>query len=208
MGSSSDFYKFEEGDNKLHILTEPKIEVSRYGYGVCYEGAPFCTDEALEKSYQEAMEKAKAGGLDPNDVQRPQLRKAWLCWAINRKNGKLVILTLTWGIAKKLTEIKRSEEQGFETWPMPYGINVTATDNGKTFNGKKVLDYAIISSRKDTPITEEETAQLAKKTPVETILEKKKEKSRAASSAVVTEAPAPKPFNAAEGEVNPDDIPF
>jgi hypothetical protein len=202
MGSSSDFYKLVEGDNRLHILTEPNIEVSRWGFGTCYEGAPFCNEKLMDAEYEAKVAKAKADGLDPKDISQPQLTKKWLCWAIDRKSQKLVILTLTWAIAKQLTALKRSEESGFEGWPMPYGINISATDNGKKFNGKVVFDYNILPSRKDTAITEEELAKLAKCTPVETIIEKKKEKARAAQGGVSTSEPVH-----TEEEAS-DDIPF
>ena len=83
MGSSSDFYKLVEGDNRLHILTEPKIEVSRWGFGTCYEGAPFCNEKQMDEEYEAAVAKAKAEGKDPKEVSRPQLTKKWLCWAID-----------------------------------------------------------------------------------------------------------------------------
>lgn len=204
IGNTSDFYKLVAGDNKLHILSEPKIEVSRWGYGTCYEGAEFCKETTLAADYQKAVAKAKEEGKDPKEVSMPQLTKRWMCWAIDRKTNKLVILTLTWAIAKQLTALKRNEETGFETWPMPYGINITATDNGKKFNGKAVFDYNILPSRKDTPITEEELALLAKKTPIEDIIEKKKEKSRAnyGTSAPAQQAPT------AEEEEQTGGIPF
>ena len=206
MGASSDFYKLVAGDNRLHILTEPKIEVSRWGFGTCYEGAPFCSEMLMDAEYEAAIAKAKTEGKDPSEVKRPQLTKKWLCWAIDRKAQKLVILTLTWGIAKQLTALKRDEESGFETWPMPYGINIVATDNGKKFNGKAVFDYNILPSRKNTAITEEELAKLAKMTPVDTIIEKKKDKTRAAMGAGTGSITEPAPTHAEEEAA--DDIPF
>ena len=87
MGASSDFYKLVAGDNRLHILTEPQIEVSRWGYGTCYEGAPFCNEKQMEADYEAAVGKAKAEGKDPSEVSRPQLTKKWLCWAIDRNSS-------------------------------------------------------------------------------------------------------------------------
>ena len=68
MGSGGDFYKFREGDNKLRIMSEPIIKVFRFGYGICYEGAPYCQKETLDKELEEAKAKAKAEGKDVSKV--------------------------------------------------------------------------------------------------------------------------------------------
>ena len=48
--TSTGFFKFKEGDNKLRILSAPLIKVSRWGHGVCYKDAPYCSAEALEEA--------------------------------------------------------------------------------------------------------------------------------------------------------------
>ena len=200
----SDFYKWKEGDNKIQILTEPQIQVSRYGYGICYEGAPYCQKDQIEAEYEEAVEKAKAEGKDPKKVSRATLTKRWMCWAIDRFTGNMVILTMPYGVSKTIAEMKKSEEAGFEGWPMPYGLNIKVTNPGK-----KEVEYEVIASRKNTAITEAEFADLDKKKPIEQILERMKEKQQAKYEGIT---PAKTVAHEEESyepeEINPSDIPF
>lgn len=201
MGSGGDFYKFKEGDNKLHILTEPKIQVSRYGYGICYEGAPYCQKDAMDKEYADAVEKAKAEGKDPKKVSRPNLTKKWMAWAIDRKANEIVLVTLPYGVSKTLMEMMKSEESGWQGWPMPFGINIKAKNAGK-----KEVEYEVIASRTNTAITEEELEALGKLTPVDQILDRMKEKQREKTEGRAHDPSAPLDYP--EEEINPDDIPF
>lgn len=201
MGGDSDFYKFKEGDNKLHILTEPKIKVSRYNYGICYEGAPYCQQDVMDKEYAKALEDAKAAGKNPKDVSRPNLSKKWMCWAINRATGGLVLVDIPYGVSKTLKEFMESDEAGFKSWPMPYGINIKAKGAGK-----KTVEYEVIASRKETPITEEELAELAKKATVESILERMKQKQKDKMEGKVTDTSGGIEYPT--DDINPEDIPF
>lgn len=209
------FYKFREGDNKFQILSEPTIQVSRYGYGICYEGAPYCQKETLEKDYQEAIAKAKAAGKSADEIKkiaRPNLTKKWMCWAIERgaevENPNIVILTLPYGVSKSLNEMKNSEEAGFTGWPMPYSINIKAKNAGK-----KEVEYELIASRKNTEVTEEELADLAKLSPISQILDRMKAKQQekmggAQGEGTNPNVPAGAGFDYPKDEINPDDIPF
>lgn len=205
MGSNtSSFYKFKEGDNKLRIMSEPMIQVSRYGYGICYEGAPYCQKETLDKEYAAAVEKAKAAGTDPKKVPRPNLSKKWMAWAIDRSTGDLVLLTMSYTISKELMEAKGSDEAGFQGWPMPFDINIKAKGAGK-----KEVEYTLICSRQSVPVTDEEAKLMEKVTPVDQILGRMKEKQREkteGNGAPKTDAMAPIEYP--EEEANPNDIPF
>lgn len=203
MGGGSDFYKFKEGDNKIHILTEPKIQASRYGYGICYEGAPYCNPANLEKEYQAALEKARAAGEDLKKVKHPAVSKKWMCWAIQRSTAELVLVTLPYGVSKTLMEMKADEESGWTAWPMPFGINIKAKGAGK-----KEVEYTVVASRQNTVITEEELADLAKKTPVDQILDRQKAKQKDKTEGTNTAGVDMGPIEYPEEDINPDDIPF
>ena len=166
--SSGDYYKFAEGENKLRILSEPVKKVSRFRYGICYEGAPYCTD------------------LPDGE----KLSVKFACWAIDRKSGRQVILDLPMTVAKPLKELMVSEEYGFEDFPMPYDITVKAVGAGT-----KEVEYSVIAARKNSELTQEELDEFAKKTPITEILEKQKEKARAQNSTPVEsgEMPADEP---------------
>lgn len=189
----SDYYKFKEGEQKLRIMSEPLIKVSRFGYGVCYEGAQFCKAEILE------AESKKTG-------KEARLDKKWEVWAIVRgdsKKGttdKFAIVDLPYGLAKEIKGYMMPEsEYHFETFPMPFDIKVIAEDAGTM-----KVKYSIQPARKNTDVTESELKELAEKMTIETIIEKQKEKSRAkfegSSSSSKIDYPA--------DDINPDDIPF
>ena len=205
MNTESDFYKFKDGDNKLRILTEPTIQVSRFGYGICYEGAAYCQQSELDKEYERKMAEAKSQGKDPKKVSRPMLTKKWMAWAIDRSNGKLVIVTLPYRISKSLREHMDSEESGFEGFPMPYDINIKAKNAGT-----KEVEYEFIASRKDTPVTKEELHELEGKTPVDQILDRMKSRSKERYEQEHTAPKTQEELEAEEAEQNldPDAIPF
>lgn len=198
----SDYYKFKENDNRMRIMTEPKIKVSRYGFGVCYEGAPFCKKEVLE------VESKQTG-------KEVRLDKKWEVWAIIRGDkkkdipDKFAIVDLPYTIAKEIKEyMSPDSEYHFENFPMPFDIKVKAENAGKT-----TVKYSIQPGRANTECTPEELEELSKKMPIETIIEKQKEKSRLKyENSPMNEDPATRPgrnnIDYPKDEINPDDIPF
>jgi len=170
---SSDFFKFKEGDNKLRIVSEPILKLSRFGFGICYEGAPYCTDEALDKTWELLKEKSSDKGEDPEKVTRPSLGKKWSCWAFERADGNMVILDLPFAVAHQIRELKGDEDSGFDEWPMPFDVNVKATNAGN-----KKVKYVVVASRTDTPLTDEELHEIEAQTPMNQLLDKMKEKQR------------------------------
>ena len=67
-----------------------------------------------------------------------------------------------------------SEEYGFEGFPMPYDIIITADSNVGTTKVKYTLDAV----RKETELTEDETASFEKETPIAQILDRLYNKAR------------------------------
>ena len=206
--TSGDFYKFKEGDNWMRLMAEPKIKVSRWGFGICYEGAPYCSKEALEADYKKAQEKAKADGKDPKDVNPPNLSKKWMVWAMIRsedgKSDYLSIVDLPYGVSKKLKEIKEGKDSSFDAWPMPYDVNITVKGAGK-----KSVEYDLLVARKDVPVTEDELKDLEKVTPVEQILDKMKSKQKEKIDGGKSDgAPEATGVEYPEEEINAGDIPF
>lgn len=195
------YYTMKEGDNKLRILTEPKKKVSRWGYGICYEGAPYCSKEQLEKEYQEKIQAALAEGKKADDVDRVSLSIKFMCWAWDIADNRVVLLEIPLGIANTMIENKKSEEAGWDGWPMPYGINIKAKGAGK-----KTVKYELINSRTNSEVPEEIMAELEKQTPVEQILEKQKakQKEKVEGGGIPQEGVPDYP----EEDINPEDIPF
>lgn len=204
MGGGGDWYKFVEGDNKMRLLTEPVIKVSRFGFGICYEGAPYCQKATLDRELEEAKQKAKAAGNKEwakATIKMPG--KKWCTWAVIRgKDGvdAMGIVELPYGVSKELRTMMDSDEAGFKGWPMPYDINIKAKGAGKL-----TVEYTIIADRQNKDVTAEELADLEKCTPVTQILDRMKDKQRQKieGGSATTETSG----HGVE-DINPDDIPF
>lgn len=213
MGGGGDWYKFKEGDNKMRILSEPLIKVSRFGYGICYEGAPYCQKAQLDKDLEEAKQKAKAAGnKDWAKVTIKMPSQKWCAWAVLRGNkdkaeeDTLGIVELTYGLSKELLEMMNSDEARFKGWPMPYDINIKAKGAGKL-----TVEYTLIADRQNKDVTEAEMEDYNKKTPVSQILDRMKVKQKEKTEGVGASAESSGGSDAIEypaEDINPDDIPF
>ena len=178
-GGSSEFWKPIEGANKLRILSTPELVVSRYKFGVCYEGAEYCKKE----------------NLGPKE----NLSYKWLTWIIDRADGKQKLYSMPFSVTKEVTALKTSEEYAFEDFPMPYDITLNVKGAGT-----KEVDYSAMPSRKETALSAEELADYDKQTPVSDVIEAMKEKARKQHGGDVPEnSPSSYPT-----EPNPEDIPF
>lgn len=148
------WFKPKEGANKLRILTSPIHSLSRFKYGICYEGAPYCKPESLGKD--------------------EKLQNKWLVWAIDRSDGAVKLYNMPYSITKEIATLQSNEEYVFESFPMPYDITLSAKGAGT-----KEVEYTVLASRKNTPLTDTEIEILDKQTPPEAILESMKDKVRA-----------------------------
>lgn len=154
-GSASEFWKPTEGANKLRILATPMITVSRYKFGVCYEGAEYCKKENL--------------------LPKEALSYKWLTWIIDRADGNQKLYNIPFSVTKMITSLKTNEEYFFEDFPMPYDITLNV--NGA---GTKEVKYSVVPSRKESPITAEENELFSTQTSVEDVIAAMKEKARKA----------------------------
>lgn len=200
--TSGEFFKFKkDGDYKFRLMSEPIKKVSRWGYGICYEGAPYCQKATLDKEWEEAKAKAKAEGKDPNKVNRPSLSVKWMTWALDYGSDGFVILDLNNKVAGSIREMADSDEYKFEGFPMPYDITIRVKNAGT-----KEAEYTILASRKNTEVPAEKMEEFDKLTPIQQIKEriqaKQKEKTEGGGKDADLEAAYP------DEEINPDDIPF
>jgi hypothetical protein len=202
-----DFYTMKEGEQRFRIMSEPAKKVERYGHGICYPGAAYCTEEVMRKEYNEKVAEAKKAGKDPKSVNAPSLSTKYMAWAILRGDGKkvqdkFVILQLPKKLAEKVRMWMTSEEYGFEAFPMPYDLTIVADENVGTTKVK----YDILAARKETPVTEEETVEFEKLTPIKQIIERlqAKQKEKTEGSGGESTASAEYPTE----EISPEDIPF
>ncbi len=86
----------------------------------------------------------------------------WLCYVLDRVDGKIKPFFMPHTIYKQIVEFQRSDEYAFEDVPMPYDLTITA--DAKV--GTKEVKYTLTPARKNTELTVEEQAQLATVKPL------------------------------------------
>jgi hypothetical protein len=133
-GGRLSYFKFKEGDNVIRIVAEPRIVTSRYNFGICYDGAPYCLKENLKEG--------------------ETLSRKFKTYIINRLTGNFEIADLPYTIAEGIMGLKKKTDYGFATFPMPYDITISARGAGT-----KEVSYQIVPARNNTSLTtaEQET---------------------------------------------------
>lgn len=79
----------------------------------------------------------------------------WICYVIDRVDGKVKPWFMAHAIYKQIQALQESEDYGFEGVPMPYDLTIRA-DGAGTIEVK----YSVMPARKETPITSDEQAAL------------------------------------------------
>lgn len=222
--STSEFYKFGIGDHVMRIMSEPVKKAQRFGYGVCYPGAPYCDPAVLEAELQKKMEAygnevevARKGGATEKDLKRikkptrSNVSVKWSVWGLIRKTGEFAIVDLPNGVAEALLNLKRDKDMGtgFAGFPMPYDVKIIVTRKKVANPGPKDIEYSIVGSQTRKNVTEEEKLAFEKKAPISQILErmqaKAKEKFEGGDDA---DAEHHGGVEYPKDDINPDDIPF
>ena len=144
--------KFEEGDNKVRFVSND------FDFGSHFDTQEkksfICTGKETCK-YCQKGEKS---------------RVRFYAWVIDRKDGKVKLAEYGYSIHKKIDNLAKSEDYGFETTP---NYDITITRKGKGLD----TEYNILADRKDTPLTEEEEKMIEEECkPLEEMIQKKKEK--------------------------------
>lgn len=200
-GGGGEFFKFKkDGSYKFRIMTEPVKKASRYGYGICYEGAPYCQKATIDKEWEEAKAKAKAAGKDPSKVSRPSISIKWMVWAYDYGSEAFVIFDMPNPVANTLREFMDSDEYGYKEFPMPYDITVTVKNAGQTS-----AEYTVMAARQNTDMTQEQMEDFAKLTPIQQVKERlqAKQKEKIEGGSATSDYPS-----AGDEEIDPADIPF
>lgn len=224
MQSTSDFYKFAVGDHVMRIMTEPVKKASRFGYGMCYPGAPYCDPAKIEGEYQEkiaayelevnAAKMAKKPERDIKAIKKPSranISVKWSVWALIRKTGEMAIVDLPNGVAEKLLGFKRDADMGtaFDGFPMPYDVKIVVTRKKVANPTPKDIEYDIVASQKHSEATDEELALLERKTPVSQIFDRMNAKAQENFEGGVGETDEHSGgVEYPHVDINPDDIPF
>lgn len=161
-GDRTDYFKPKNGDNIIRIMAEPVKEVSMFKKGICYEGAPYCTEEYL--------------AAHPDKDGKPaRLQLRYCTWIIDRTDGKLKIYTMPIKVTKQIIGYKTDIDGGwnFDEFPMPYDINIKTKRAGTL-----KAEYQVLPIKKERPLTEEELAEMEKATPMSQIIDRKMAKAK------------------------------
>ena len=90
----------------------------------------------------------------------------FMCYVIDRKDGKVKPMTVGASIFSRVGELSLSTEYGFTTNLPPYDVII-----GKT-GQDLATEYTVHPARTNTDLTEEEKAEVAKLKPVTEIIQK------------------------------------
>jgi hypothetical protein len=95
----------------------------------------------------------------------------WLCYVIDRVDGKVKLFFMPHKIYKAIEALQFSEDYTFSDVPMPYDLTINA-ENAGTMQVK----YALIPAKKEKPLTSAEVEEFAKVKPLAEIQKALKDK--------------------------------
>lgn len=138
-----DWYKFVEGDNIFKVLAEPMMIFEKFKVGICY------TDCGYEGNAK------------------------FLTFVLDRKDNKIKLAKLPYGIGTMIAEYEKDEDYSFEGFPMPYNIKVKAVGAGT-----KEVKYTVTPSPRREELSADVAEQMRKKASIADIVAKMKEKKK------------------------------
>lgn len=129
---SGDWFKLQEGENIIRIMTEPVIMFEKFKVGICYTN---CGYEGTPR---------------------------YLTYILDRKDNKIKLFKMPYSISKNLATISTDEDYFCDTYPMTYDIKINAKGAGKkdveysviAKLPKEVEQSAIDELAKQKPVTE------------------------------------------------------
>lgn len=140
-GGGSNWFKFKEGRNSIRVLTEPEPFFEDFKRGVCYTG---CGYQGSAKT---------------------------LAWVIDNGDGRLKLMRIPYTISKLIASWQTDEDWAFESFPMPFDINIDATGAGT-----KEVDYKVTPRPKKSEVSAEVIDAVMKENTCAEIIESLKAK--------------------------------
>lgn len=158
---SSEFFKFEKGQNRIRILNQPAIIATHFfGAG---QKAVVCVGVDEGCPHHKGEEK------------KPSLKLA--TYIIDRKDGEVKLAELPLSVGYAINDLQEDEDFAFDDFPMPYDIKVISDPDNQDPKAKYRVQP---SPKKEEMTTEEKEAfdkEMEKITP-EAYVEKRKEKQK------------------------------
>ena len=186
IAGGGDWLTLQQGDNRIRIVSEFEDYGSHY-------------DSTQKKSFvclgEEECPFCQNG-------EKPRVQ--YLGWVIDRKDNEIKLLQIGHQVFKQIGEYAKSDEYGFEKVPS-YDMNIKKTGQGLN------TEYAVLASRKDAELSEEEKAMITEKIKLpKEILEnmKAKQKGQEANSQTSESEESQIPEIEESEDIDPKDIPF
>lgn len=189
---SSGWLKIASGDNRMRILSDAAKYPEHSMYddnfqegdysGICVgldDGCPGC----------------KTGRLSPSIK--------YLFWVIDRKDNQIKLAKLTYGVVKSLQTLASDMDWSFDSFPMPYDLNVKYDKSAAP--AKK---YTVVGSPRRLDVTEAELKEFQGQTPVEEIVQRIKDKKMKEFTDPNNLPPAVAFAQEYPTTPNPDEVPF
>lgn len=137
----TNYFKFQEGKNKVLILSNPVHFRTAYNIGIVYHGA------------------------DYNDIASSK----YLCYVKDFKDNTIKLMEFSHTVAKALTALGEGYYTKFDSFPMPYAVQIDAVGAGKP-----TVKYSVIALE-PIELSEAEKVELEALDSADNILERKKD---------------------------------
>lgn len=102
--------------------------------------------------------------LPHNGTYNGQRNFKWLCYVIDRRDGKLKLFFMAHTIYKHLEALQQNPDYAFSDVPMPYDVTVQAKGAGT-----KEVEYTLIPARKESSLTVGEHDAIAEAKPLKDV---------------------------------------
>jgi hypothetical protein len=137
---NSDFFKFEEGIQKIRIATEPEV-IAYHFFG---EGQRPDVCIGIDEGCPHHKEGTK----------RPTIK---LCtYVIDRKDGKVKFAELPLSISYAINDLQQDQDFAFEGFPMPFDVKITYEPKNPDPKAK----YRLVASPKQETLTADEDREI------------------------------------------------
>ena len=125
LGMGGDYYKLQDGENKVRLLTEPEPIFSHFSAS----GSTTCPGDLL-------CPICKAGGKKTSRI---------MLYIIDRTDNDIKLAEFGWSVYKALGELANSSEYGFKDLP-PYDVIIKKSGEGKETR------YTTVPGRNEDPV--------------------------------------------------------
>lgn len=157
ISGKDEFFGFQEGDNKLRILSPAAVVAQHF----------------LGKDKKPAVCFGEEEGCPHHGEQAPKANIKWLVWVWDHHDNGIKLAKLPYTVMQAIAELQKSDEYKFSSLPMPYSINIKTKGAGT-----KEVEYNVIPARENTPVSDEIMEEYGTKKDPEEIVEAYKSKAR------------------------------